>query len=408
MSVLTPLVKVQPESMIPGSTLASGGYPPFMAQVFVDQGDGWVLSGVGFKVNGYFFTAKHVISNAEKVRIQSVKGTQYLDATPENFYSSELAIDLAWLPLDNTTRIDFIKSGKLMERVRDGINAMCSNGRESSIGVVTNDTTAMGVVRYEGSTVSGFSGSPYYFGNTIFGMHIGNAGSNIGYSSSFMALAITNGIKFEDDYIIEQIKAGKRVDAAEWGMDDVVVYHNGKYYELDRDEYYEAVYYARDHRYGYMDDEDLVLRKTSKKYRNESRLTPETALPPSLRHVGAPGFSFIDTQPEDPTPVMQPELTPKAKAGSAPLNIPGQSLSGETNAPGTSARLSPIMEPRSQENLGDQPMTPLELIRALNESALKDMSRFTPIQLQEMLKNLTTTWNRVNRHAEKSQRQYRK
>lgn len=47
--------------------------------------------------------------------------------------------------------------------------------------------TQFGMVIFTGSTVGGFSGAPYAFGNTIFGMHVGyTCGVNIGYDAAFL------------------------------------------------------------------------------------------------------------------------------------------------------------------------------------------------------------------------------
>lgn len=74
-----------------------------------------------------------------------------------------------------------------------------------------------GMVEYTGTTLGGYSGSPYCIGNSIVGIHTnGGRHVNYGFSASYLWMCLSNATGFTDEsseeYLLGQFKAGAKLD----------------------------------------------------------------------------------------------------------------------------------------------------------------------------------------------------
>lgn len=180
------------ERMIPGSDLIENVIPPmFQVDIYTAKpGDNKLyFAGVGFKTASRVVTAMHVVADAERVIFkQSVAKTE-IEVDPKLFV--ETHVDLTWIELDQAqvSRLA-ASSAKLALSVpaKQWVRVI-SSGR-MTFGHL-EPIEAMGMLRYEGSTVRGFSGAPYHVNKLVYGVHVG-AGTkqNFGFSASYLAALI--------------------------------------------------------------------------------------------------------------------------------------------------------------------------------------------------------------------------
>lgn len=191
-----------PERMHPGSVFVPGHLPPFQMWVERLEGGTWKKVGGAFRTELGIFTAKHVPAGAD-FRLSTQ--TSVVDVPYDQV--RELDADAILIPSN------FAPSGvvqaKLARAALLGENSMqveISNGVQRSVGPVVA-SKSFGSLIYSGSTVGGFSGSPYYSGRTVLGMHTGAAAVNYGYEAGYLAILA---VKKEDsqDVILDWMRKG--------------------------------------------------------------------------------------------------------------------------------------------------------------------------------------------------------
>lgn len=99
------------------------------------------------------------------------------------------------------------------------------------------DHNSFGKTIYEGTTVPGYSGAAYTEGNLLLAMHQSGGNVNAGYNASYIYVLIRKylNVRFEEstDFLMSQYKAGNKIWAKEYGVDEVFVEINGKYHLMD-------------------------------------------------------------------------------------------------------------------------------------------------------------------------------
>lgn len=226
------------EAMQPGSQFFSTQIPSFQAKLYVQVNDVWYRGGGVSRTEYGLVTANHVLTDAQKVKI--VRGSDVLELEASQFEHLEHLGDLA---VARNVHPTFLTQGKLAKvgvTERSGIMVMLHNGEQASMGPLQQDEGSFGILRYCGSSVKGFSGSPYYMGKTIYGFHVGSMGTNYGYDAAYLTLMT----KLEDssDRIASEIADGyeHRMRPSPFNPDEVFVSVKGNFCIMDADVYYKA------------------------------------------------------------------------------------------------------------------------------------------------------------------------
>nr|AXV43878.1 hypothetical protein 1 [Yongsan sobemo-like virus 1] len=124
-----------------------------------------------------------------------------------------------------------------------------------------------GFVSYTGSTTKGFSGAPYYFGRTIFGMHLGADSKNMGYDGAYLRTEL------RPSRVIKKQTGLDTEDSAEWLIGQLDRYEEIEY---SRSPYNPDEYKVRvGNQYHIVDDEvmEAVLKHhRSKKHRHVGKV----------------------------------------------------------------------------------------------------------------------------------------
>lgn len=230
------------EKMAPGSTFVSSPLPKMQCEVWISVDAGaFIYSGQGFRVGDNFFTASHVVAEADEVKLQNPRTKQSLVVPQESFISREgdiavakLGNQLSTISLGTAKRFSGTSIGR-----SDAAFVSISALGQMSFGLLTPHT-AFGFVTYSGSTISGFSGAPYLVNGVVCGMHIGHQGVNLGYDGGFLQMVIKAGEESTLDFLMDLIKRkgrrGLKFHQSPYDPSEYRVNFNGKYYLLDEDE----------------------------------------------------------------------------------------------------------------------------------------------------------------------------
>nr|UXD80021.1 hypothetical protein [Myrmica rubra virus 6] len=103
-----------------------------------------------------------------------------------------------------------MKSGKLSPTFPQksvGLYVSAVSNKYSTLGFL-EPHSAFGFMTYTGSTIGGFSGTPYVVGNAVYGMHLGSGNENVGLDSAYILMVLRSMEESSEDYFIEQMKRG--------------------------------------------------------------------------------------------------------------------------------------------------------------------------------------------------------
>lgn len=235
------LAAMTPEKMAVGSTFVSGTNPKFQCEVYVAvDGGNFTYAGQAFRVGDNLWTAWHVVSEADEIKLVNPKIEKSLTLTRKDF--NHVDGDVAIAKLGNSMSLLGLKSGKLAGATIDkGAAAFVeiTAGNKRSFGLLTPHK-AFGFAIYSGSTVAGFSGAPYVVNNTICGMHLGHQSVNLGYDAAYLKMLENSMNEATEDYLLDLTKRYGRKDFeihnSPYNPDEVRVRYNGKYFLMDRDQ----------------------------------------------------------------------------------------------------------------------------------------------------------------------------
>lgn len=150
--------------------------------------------------------------------------------------------DFAVMPY---SRVSSLNMGKAKTGFVDGsINVTTTCRDQASFGVLTKLSNFFGYLQYSGSTLPGFSGTPYVMGNFVYGMHLGSLGGcNAGLALSYIDLLIEEGdtdvdpfgVVKEDtpDAILRDLEEGNKPDFMLDRDGNVRVERKGKFHKID-------------------------------------------------------------------------------------------------------------------------------------------------------------------------------
>lgn len=174
-----------PERVRDGSSLYIGEVPPIQCAVYVHTGpSAWNLVAQGFRYGKFFVSAAHAIRGQGKIMLR--RGGVEVVVDEESFTFID---DLAYAVLGQDVFATLgIKTAVLVDVVGSAYVSTSAGGQKSNGKL---KPAKFGFVEYDGSTLPGFSGSPYCINRQVYGMHLGgNDKTNMGYDAGFVRTLI--------------------------------------------------------------------------------------------------------------------------------------------------------------------------------------------------------------------------
>lgn len=229
------------ERHVPGSETFHAKMPKFCARVEVMKDGKWYHSGMAFKTKYGILTAGHVVCGAEEVRLVNDEEEKVVD----RFKETELDL----VVIGNNYGPTGMTQAKLAQSTLAPGSmemVMATDGTSCSLGPL-RESNDFGYCAYEGSTHGGFSGSPYYVGNRVYGLHLGSKACNFGMEIGFVGIHLEK-LEDSEDWVLDKIRKKVRHTAkrSPYDPDEMQVKINGQYVIVDRQAYEQALQEERD------------------------------------------------------------------------------------------------------------------------------------------------------------------
>lgn len=236
-----------------GSDYYPSTLPPFQLVLSVRRkdGDGWDLIGHAYRMGNYLVTANHVVVDHSDIRVSGKGG--YVDISVDAFKDHGYDIALA-----NLTSSLWVSTGAKCATIpKMGLGyrqVVGIFGREQASNGVLAEYTTIPYLMYQGSTMAGFSGAPYYVGNTVYGLHVGAAQQNLAIDSNFIESLVRKdnivGQSYKgessEDILFGQIykigKRGNKSKAFQYAPGELSVLVDGKYHNMYVEDVPEDIY----------------------------------------------------------------------------------------------------------------------------------------------------------------------
>lgn len=244
-----------PEKAMPNSKFEhTKVLPPFQAMIMAST-DGKIYHNMGqcFWIEEGILTAAHVIEGFDFLNIYRDE-EHNIDVKPEVFQIGDGDYAICREPSMITQKVGLAKAKLSRIAIEEdaGLSVNITAMDKRTIGFLSRHPQ-FGYVSYNGSTTKGFSGAPYYFGRTVFGMHLGSDSKNMGYDGAFLRSELRpskvikrqTGIRTEDsaDWLFEQTQ---RYDDFEYtrspfNPDEYKIRVGGMYHIVDEDVLYAVI-----------------------------------------------------------------------------------------------------------------------------------------------------------------------
>lgn len=228
------------ESMVEGSEFCPSSLPSCQVPLYAL---GYFMNsflGFGVRVGSFLVVPTHVIHSAGLSKIVMSrfggKGGVVLESAP---IISKVVMDVSYYPLTDEVWANLqIQTAKLSLATEGLVTVV---GFKESTPVASSGQIAksqfVGVVKYSGSTLSGFSGAPYMINSLVLGIHTGAASDhNMGISASVLRKEIQSfmvtekkrgkkrGVRIDDeDYLPAEARVplDEIMEHTVWSMDDI-------------------------------------------------------------------------------------------------------------------------------------------------------------------------------------------
>nr|AWY11198.1 orf1 [Motts Mill virus] len=247
------------EATIAGSciqTLKPGSYASSVFKIF--KRDEYMANqltfvGLGFWADvgdkilkkGVFITAGHNIMG-DVVLKNANDPTRVVEVKHETWQSLE-GYDVVYFIPDQptTTKLGVTKAKCPANRLRTREAVMVFGRDVRTQGMLSSMEDSV-YVSYMGTSVGGFSGSPYIAGNYAYGVHVGSTQEQgIGLDMGFVNMKLRALARMKEESssdwltneLIRATKGKKKIAYKEFGMDDVIVDVGGKEIFMDRGEF---------------------------------------------------------------------------------------------------------------------------------------------------------------------------
>lgn len=311
-----------PETRVEGSEERVTLEPPFAVRVaFKNKRGEYTMTGWGYRsdYNGrtYLITAQHCLSS-EVSEVYLRKGDKFFSVAIDQY--EILCNDAVLIPVpENVFARLCVRKPKygIVPEMGQAVTVLGLEGKGTT-GLLENESGrgSFGRVLYRGTTMGGYSGSPYYSGNVIYGMHTNGGHYNGGYNAMYLHVKakivtdepemVAESPRLLDDWFDE---SGETFEV-EWEGDWAVVQHQtGKYVRIRKDDYYaaEARWMDRSDRRAYEDLEDQENRRAEYEREYESAQVPVQPPPPPQQQaitltIPAPSSSGPAVSGNGPTP----------------------------------------------------------------------------------------------------------
>nr|QVG74742.1 hypothetical protein 1 [Virus sp.] len=161
--------------------------PSFQAAVMGSiDGHQYYMIGQCFWVDEGLVTAAHVVEDYPFLSIFRDENTK-VNIPADRFEIGAGDYAVCRQPTDIVQKLGLSKAklSRLAIQKDSGISVNVVALNRRSIGFLS-EHPQFGYIEYTGSTIKGFSGAPYYFGKTVFGMHIGSQNNNLGYDAAYL------------------------------------------------------------------------------------------------------------------------------------------------------------------------------------------------------------------------------
>lgn len=236
-----PLIPFEAERVVSSSPLVSTKVmPSFQVEIWISEGGEFVKAGNGFRCSeNQVMTAYHVVMHAKEVRVQTSSGKVEMEASRFSQLNGDVAVVLLSSAELSALRVTKPRLAACATVKGTGTFGQVVAYGQQSMGMVM-PYDAFGYVTYTGSTVPGFSGSPYYLGNCVLGMHIGTQGQNLGYDGSYLAMLIRStqeSTQWLETQILRAARRGQKIRATRspFDPDEVQLVVNGQYHVVQYD-----------------------------------------------------------------------------------------------------------------------------------------------------------------------------
>lgn len=178
------------EKMVPGSSFElNSPMPKIQCEVWVSfDKRPFQLAGQAWRYDNCLVTAWHNVSEADAVRLKS--GEVTVDVPYGSGFENVEGDVAIYMPDVRDLNKLGLKTAKLAANSGFKTLAKVIAMGKMSMGFV-EPYDAFGYVQYSGSTVPGFSGSPYLLSDrVVLGMHIGGMTVNVGYDVGYLKMLI--------------------------------------------------------------------------------------------------------------------------------------------------------------------------------------------------------------------------
>lgn len=376
-----PLLEFRGEKMVKASPLTPTKFiPPFQCEIWISDGAEFVRSGNGFRCSeNQVMTAWHVVAEATEVKLRTPGGDVEMGVSRFRLMAGDIAV--VSLTQVEMSRLQLSKPKLAACAVVRGMGvfAQIVSYGQQTMGMV-QPYDAFGYVTYSGSTIQGFSGAPYYLGNTVLGMHIGSQAQNLGYDGSYLA-ALVRSTKESTQWLETQMlrasRKGTRIRASRSPMDpdEVFVIINGQTHLIQDSNIDEKLR----SQLKWTDDEDVVVSRESFPRYSDSGNDQGPSSNHSLKSVAARAHGSMLEKSEVVSPhnkSMPEEMSPstsglqKAMDGQeltpVRLNDPSQSIRKEGKK-----RFMEVKSPQKKKSSGLSQSQRLSFLAGISDSDLR-------------------------------------
>lgn len=380
---------VIPESAVPGSNFIMMAPAPWQASIWYFQNGTRTLAGHANRVAGHLLVNFHVLQTFNPAQLALLvlrAGKEAVVVPLSSFKFKSLVEDVVAANIADAKKpIPGLKDApvKHVQGYQPAYIATDYPQKNASTAGLRNHPESWGMVVYEGSTRSGFSGAGYCHGSGFYGMHCYGGIQNVGYAASYLAMKLKS--NESSDYIAlsnmldnssDRDFASRRVNP-----DEYEVRYQGRYFIIEAEEFLQL-----EEDYG---DEEAVGRRRRGRRNDRWGESGITRL-----------FASPEVEPFDPSAPIEPE-TPSAPAPAQPPQ--GSAIQAPPAPP--PAPIGPVV-PEHGIHLPDQICKCDALERRLEDLALLvEQERrdrvLVEAQLRQKIKwSATTLWSvqtKINR-----------
>lgn len=229
------------ESMRVGSDLKPMIDKKTQALVGLREGSDFTYMGSAHRIHDVLLMPEHVAASAaDKKGVLWVKGVQGFG----EINISDLVVIASDVVMYVGNAAWFSKVGlsnaPMESRIdqRRGLNVTIGAMSTGTMGKLTHNIDSFGMVIYDGSTTSGFSGAGYYSGDKLAGVHLHGGAVNGGYAISYLAICIKTALKTKNEdsasWLEGMFKKGAKPLIDYSHGDDVRILYQGQYHQVDK------------------------------------------------------------------------------------------------------------------------------------------------------------------------------